>query len=95
MKQLLTVLLMIVAWALVILGIRRLRSRFNRQWFEAVLIQFVYFAVTMSRFVSIHQVPLPGFSQLVMRALDVFTFDLSSLHSLARCWGGSTTISIS
>ena len=86
MKQLLTVLLMIVAWALVILGIRRLRSRFNRQWFEAVLIQFVYFAMTMSRFVSIHQVPLPGFSQLVMRALDVFTFDLSSLHSIAQCY---------
>ena len=95
MKQLLTVLLMIVAWALVVLGIRRLRSRFNRQWFEAVLIQFVYFAMTMSRFVSIHQVPLPGFSQLFMRALDVFTFDLSSLPQHRAVLQERTTISIS
>ena len=87
MRQLYTVLLMIVLWALVILGIRRLQSRFERQWFMAVLIQCVYFTVTMSRFVSIHQVPLPPVSKVFMRAFDVIAFDLSSLHSLARCWG--------
>ena len=87
MRQLYTVLLMIVVWALVILGIRRLQSRFERQWFMAVLIQCIYFTVTMSRFVSIHQVPLPPVSKVFMRAFDVIAFDLSSLHSLARCWG--------
>merc|ERR1719482_781289 len=87
MRQLYPVLLMIVVWALVILGIRRLQSRFERQWFMAVLIQCVYFTVTMSRFVSIHQVPLPPVSKVFMRAFDVIAFDLSSLHSLARCWG--------
>ena len=61
MKQLLTVLLMIVAWALVILGIRTAPGPLQPPVVRSGADQFVYFAMTMSRFVSIHQVPFQDF----------------------------------
>ena len=89
-SQLYSILVMAVVWVLVIVSLRRLRNRFNREWFEAALIQFVYFGVTMSRFVQIHQVAISTpLSKTFIRALKVITFDLSTLNSIARCHVGS------
>ena len=89
-RQLYSMLVMIVVWVLVIVSLKRLRNRFNREWFEAALIQFVYFGVTMSRCVHIHQVSIPTpLSKQFIRALEVITFDLASLNSIARCHVGS------
>ena len=57
-------------------GIKALRTRFHRDWFEAVAIQFVFFFVTMSRFVGIHQITLPDPLFKYMWALDFISLDL-------------------
>jgi ABC-type taurine transport system substrate-binding protein len=89
-SQLYSIFVMAVVWVLVIVSLRRLRNRFNREWFEAALIQFVYFGVTMSRFIQIHQVAISTpLSKQFIRALEVITFDLSTLNSIARCHVGS------
>ena len=60
-------------------------ANFHRDWFEAVAIQFVFFFVTMSRFVGIHQITLPDPLFKYMWALDFISLDLTSIQSVLRC----------
>ena len=84
-KQLIATLVLIAAWFGVLFGIKALRTRFHRDWFEAVAIQFVFFFVTMSRFVAIHQVELPDPLLEYMFALDFVSLDLSSVTAILGC----------
>ena len=70
---------------LLILGVLQLRSKIDRAWAWAAMVQLFYFLMTMSRFAAIHHVSFPLPLQQLIWIFDAVTLDLSAINSFVRC----------